>query len=39
MPVPVINHKVVTQHLRDLAATYNGQQINFDPIRAPDIKR
>ncbi len=36
-PGPVINHKVVAQHLRDLAERFDVQEINFDPNRALDI--
>ncbi|WP_420408305.1 terminase large subunit [Hoeflea sp.] len=36
-PGPVINHKIVADHLRTLAKTYDVQEIDFDPNRALDI--
>src|SRR5690606_32667808 len=36
-PGPVINHKIVALHLRELAETYDVQEMCFDPNRALDI--
>lgn len=36
-PGPVINHKVVAQHIRDLCEVYDVEEIAFDPNRAVDI--
>lgn len=36
-PGPVINHRVVADHLRSLAKIYDVQEINFDVNRALDI--
>ena len=38
-PGPVINHKVVAQHLREIAEEYEVEEICFDPNRADDIMK